>query len=334
MTLPGTDATQREWTRRELLRAGAAGALLATMPGCAGPAGNTASSRTQTHHSRVFRFVHLTDIHVQRELNGDKGFAKALTAVEALRPRPEFILTGGDLVFDAFEVTPQRAKELFTLYKKIVADNTSLTVHPCLGNHDIFGWKSPGVDSRSPGYGKAMAMDYLGMSDSCYHFDYHGWRFFVLDNIQSAANEDGYRGGLSPQQTEWLADALRQTPAAQPIVVCEHIPLITVTAFAHEGMMTDGAWRFRDNFVCGDATARLKLLRERNVRLSLSGHIHERDRIEYCGTTFINDGAVCGAWWKGPNRGVEEGFGVIDVRDDGSFDHQYFDYGWQAVAES
>ena len=72
------------------------------------------------------------------------------------------------------------------------------------------------------------------------------------------------------------------------------------------------------------------MIQGHNVRLWLSGHIHQRDRIEYRGTTFINDGAVCGSWWKGPHQGVPEGFGIIDVWADGRFEHQYKTYGWQA----
>ncbi|MBI3737089.1 hypothetical protein HY256_11330 [Candidatus Sumerlaeota bacterium] len=43
------------------------------------------------------------------------------------------------------------------------------------------------------------------------------------------------------------------------------------------------------------------------------------------------DGAVCGGWWKGPNNDyVQEGFGILDLNPDGTFAHQYFDYGWEA----
>ena len=48
------------------------------------------------------------------------------------------------------------------------------------------------------------------------------------------------------------------------------------------------------------------------------------------GITYINDGAVSGSWWKGPLEGVPEGFGVIDLRPDGTFDHRYETYGWTA----
>jgi 3',5'-cyclic-AMP phosphodiesterase len=83
--------------------------------------------------------------------------------------------------------------------------------------------------------------------------------------------------------------------------------------------------------VCRNPGPILKLLREQQVNLVLTGHQHQNETIEFNGTTHIEDGAVCGAWWKGPHLGNPEGFGVIDVKADGTFEHQYQTYGWHAV---
>lgn len=277
-----------------------------------------------------FRFVHFTDIHVQPELSAAKGFAKALTAAESLKPRPDFILTGGDLVFDVMETGEARARELFRLYKKVIADNTSLPVHNTIGNHDVFGWTTrEGVTPQTPGYGRELVKDMLEMKETYHVFEHKGWRFFSLDNIQRG--DDGpYQGYLDDRQRSWFIAELARTDAKMPIVVCEHIPLITVTLFDHKDLNKEGAWRVGNNLVCRDSADRLALLGSKNVRLCLSGHIHERDRIEYRGMTFINDGAVCGNWWKGIYRGVREGFGVYDLRPDGTFEYKYHEYGWQA----
>jgi hypothetical protein len=57
------------------------------------------------------------------------------------------------------------------------------------------------------------------------------------------------------------------------------------------------------------------------------------DRAEYNGVTYICDGAVCGAWWKGNHAECDEGYGVFDLFDDGTFAHRYITYGWQPVSE-
>ena len=67
----------------------------------------------------TFRFIFMTDIHVQPELSGDEGFKQAIQKVNKLKP--DFVITGGDLVFDAlgrkipktsFRLLPCEALEL------------------------------------------------------------------------------------------------------------------------------------------------------------------------------------------------------------------------------
>jgi predicted phosphodiesterase len=65
-----------------------------------------------------------------------------------------------------------------------------------------------------------------------------------------------------------------------------------------------------------------------NVRLCISGHMHMVDRVVYNDVTYICDGAVCGAWWNGNQYEFEEGYGVFDLYDDGTFEHQYVPFGW------
>ncbi|MFO7670024.1 MAG: hypothetical protein R6W31_10235, partial [Bacteroidales bacterium] len=45
-----------------------------------------------------FTFAFLTDIHLQPELNAVAGFQKAIDTINQIRP--DFVLTGGDLVMD------------------------------------------------------------------------------------------------------------------------------------------------------------------------------------------------------------------------------------------
>ncbi len=68
-----------------------------------------------------------------------------------------------------------------------------------------------------------------------------------------------------------------------------------------------------------------------NVKLCLSGHLHLLDRVDYNGVTYLCNGAVSGNWWKGRHKDCDEGYAVIDLYDDGSFEHQYVKYGWKAA---
>ena len=75
------------------------------------------------------------------------------------------------------------------------------------------------------------------------------------------------------------------------------------------------------------------------VKLCLSGHVHLNDRVEMgvpgapadgAKVTYICDGAVCGSWWDGRKAQCDEGYGVVDLYDDGTFEHRYVAYGWKA----
>ena len=66
------------------------------------------------------------------------------------------------------------------------------------------------------------------------------------------------------------------------------------------------------------------------VKVCVSGHIHQVDRVKFTGVTYICDGAVSARWWKGRNAECDEGYGVIDLNPDGTFAHEYVTYGWKA----
>ncbi len=283
----------------------------------------------QEPRPEAFRFVHFTDIHVQPELKGAEGFRKCIEAVHALKPRPDFILTGGDLVFDILEQSEARAKSLFDLYTSICKDS-DIPWRQCIGNHDVFGWSSKGkIAPDHVSYGKKMAMERLGLERTTYSFDHKGWHFVLVDDIQPAPG--GYEGGFSEEDLHWI-DADLKAAAGRPTALCMHIPIISVTVF--RGVDVTG--RNADisvsrALVCRNPKPILELLRRHRVNLALSGHKHENETIRYEHTTHIEDGAVCGAWWKGPHNGNPEGFGIIDVKADGTFEHRYETYGWQAA---
>jgi predicted MPP superfamily phosphohydrolase len=68
-------------------------------------------------HRDRFSFVFLADIHVQPELHAKEGFQQAVQVVNELKP--DFVLTGGDLIMDANSQSFDRADELYTLYRNI-----------------------------------------------------------------------------------------------------------------------------------------------------------------------------------------------------------------------
>ena len=54
-----------------------------------------------------FEFVFMTDIHIRPDMNAPKGFQMAIDAANQLKP--DFVLTGGDLIFDALRGNQSRS---------------------------------------------------------------------------------------------------------------------------------------------------------------------------------------------------------------------------------
>jgi Icc protein len=276
-----------------------------------------------------FRFVHLTDIHVQPERRGADGFRACLDAVHKLNPRPDFILTGGDLVFDILKQDEARAKQLFDVYTSICKDS-DIPIRQCIGNHDVFGWSSKGkIAPDHVSYGKKMVQERLDLPRTTYSFDHKGWHFVVVDDIQPREG-GGYEGGISEEDMHWI-DSDLTAAGKRPTVMCAHIPFMSVTVFRNVDVTTTAKdITISRASICRNVGPILSMLRKHEVDLVLTGHQHQSERIEWEKTTHIEDAAVCGAWWKGAHNGFAEGFGIIDVKADGTFEHRYHTYGWKA----
>src|SRR4030042_1568876 len=94
--------------------------------GCAGKSGKDS-----------FRFVFMTDIHLTTKHNAVEGFRAAIRSVNEMKPRQDFVITGGDLILDALDQNFDRADSLYTLYQKISAE-LLMPVHNKIGNNKCF----------------------------------------------------------------------------------------------------------------------------------------------------------------------------------------------------
>ena len=295
--------------KRKLL-AGTAAALIICASVSCGP------SETE------FSFVFLTDIHIQPENRGVEGLALAIEKVNELEP--DFVLTGGDQIFDAVDQGFQRADLLYNLYLE-TAQSLTMPLFNTMGNHDHFGLgRDSGVDPEHEEYGKKMFCARQAES-RYYSFDHQGWHFMILDSVRFSEG-GGYRGGIDAEQMDWISEELDKLEPETPIVLSTHIPFISVSfqlreepgEYRQRGLVLDNGWEV------------LSLFQSHNLRLVLQGHLHAFEDITVRGIRFVTGGAVCSNWWEGLYHDLEEGFLMVRIKGE-SIRCEYIDYGWEAV---
>lgn len=314
-------------SRRDILRLGSAGLA-------AGVVGTPALSAARKP-KKVARIAHLTDIHVQPELNAGEGMAKCLQHASSKNGKVDLVLFGGDMVMDTYGQTRSRTKTQWDLFKSVLKENCTIPVEQCIGNHDIWGWdkKASGTTGSEPDFGKKMALEMFEIPNRYRSFDRFGWHFVVLDSVQPNGEKD-YLGRLDDEQFEWLQGDLAAVPKQTPILVISHIPILTATNFLDtKTEIEPGDFTISKSDMLMDCRRIVSLFAKYpNVKIALSGHIHMRDRVDFNGVSYLCDGAVCGSWWWGNHFETEPGYAVLDLFDDGTFQQQYFAWGWKREA--
>ena len=276
---------------------------------------------SRNNKDEEFSFVFMTDIHVKPELRAAEGFARAIDTINALKP--DFVISGGDNVFDALQASYGRADSLYFLYDSL-SKQLEMPLYNTIGNHEVFGlYQAGGIDSSHEFYGKKMYEERIG--DRYYSFDYKHWHFIILDGIGFTPDRK-YVGVIDSLQMEWLKADL-EAHKDKPVAVSTHIPLLSVGQQVF-GKPTSA---FSPSEIITNAKEVRELLEQYNVKLVLQGHLHMLEDILYNGIHYVTGGAVCARWWLGPRNGMEEGFLKIDVSGD-TFRCQYIDFKWSLTA--
>jgi 3',5'-cyclic AMP phosphodiesterase CpdA len=287
--------------------------------------------RAAEERRRVLRFAHLTDTHVQPERRAGEGLTRALAHAQAQPMKPELVVTGGDLIMDSFEADDARTRVQWELFNKVWRESCAVPTMHCLGNHDCWGFHKgrSKTTGSEPNWGKRRALEALGMARPYHAFERAGWKFIVLDS--TFPDGDGYIARLDDEQFEWLKGELEATARTTPVVVVSHMSIVTATALFNGKEEVKRDRPIPSGLMHVDAKRIVNLFRKHpGVRLALSGHMHLNDRVDLHGVTYICAGAVSGAWWKGPNDGCREGYTLVDLFSDGTFEYAYVDYGWKA----
>ena len=190
-----------------------------------------------------FFFVQLSDTHwgYQGAANPDAlvTLPKAVAAVNALDPQPDFIVFTGDLTHTTDDAAERRRR--LAKFREIAGGLKNRTVRFMPGEHDA------SLD-RGEAYREFFGATY-------YTFEHKGVHFIALDNVSDPAARIG------EEQLAWLKADLNKQGRDARIVVLTHRPLFP--------LYPQWDWATRD----GERAIEL-LMPYRNVTV-FYGHIHQ-----------------------------------------------------------
>ena len=114
-------------------------------------------------------------------------------------------------------------------------------------------------------------------------------------------------------------------------MIVSHIPIFSVAVLDFGKVDEKKPTQVDPSLMHSDASRLHGLfLKHPILKVCISGHLHLLDRVDFDRVTYLCDGAVCGNWWKGRHKQCDEGYALINLYDDGTFEREYVTYGWKA----
>lgn len=276
---------------------------------------------------KYFRVAHMSDVHVKPGEIPERGMARALQAIQALKPKVDFIINTGDSIMDALEADKPSITSQWKTFHRILQSENKLPVHHAIGNHDIWGWFNKNdQDKQDHAYGKQWAVDELSLPARYYSVEKDSWIFLILDSTQLNPN-GGYIAYLDDEQLHWLQDKL-STVKEKNVCIVSHIPVLSICAgLFFNKTEANGDLLIKRNLMHTDFLKLKEIFKSNeNIKVCISGHIHLQDEVHYLGVKYYCNGAICGNWWKGSFFEFAPAFAVMDFFDDGSVNRSIVNY--------
>ena len=242
-----------------------------------------------------FSFVFLPDLHLLPDPKVEEGFDRLAKQVNNIHP--DFIITGGDMIYTAKNVDDKKAKVLFDLMDTELK-KFNMPVYLTKGNHEIVGvLAESGIDSSNPWWGNRMFEQRYG--NRYKSFIHSGWKFFLLDGIRIVEKARDYAQNVDAVQIEWIKRELQSTDKSTPIVIVMHPPFISPEAILSS----------KERVMSKNSEDVLNLFKGYNLKIVLFGHNHTYMNLYLHGIHYIEGGSAS----YGTPR-FDDGFLLVKVK--------------------
>jgi len=281
---------------------------------------NPSTILTTEEKKPPIRVAHLTDMHVKPRTDIEASVAKAMHHAQILVPEIDFIINGGDAIWDSLEADKEKTQIQWDLFTSILKKEISLPVYHCIGNHDVWGWfVKENKPENERQYGKVWVVETLQMKKRYYSFSKAKWHFIVLDSTQLNP-AGGYIGKMDEEQLAWFQTELSSMPKEKFICIVSHIPILSICAgLFFDKTEANGDLKIQRNLMHSDFLALKKIfINYPNIKVCISGHIHLQDELNYLGIKYYCNGAVSGNWWKGSFQEFAPAYAMLEFYADGT----------------
>jgi 3',5'-cyclic AMP phosphodiesterase CpdA len=246
-----------------------------------------------------FSFVFLPDIHLRPDSLVEEKFNLLVRQVNNINP--DFIITGGDMIYTAKNLDEKKAGILFDFMDHKFRE-FKMPVYYTMGNHETVGiLAESGMDVSHPMFGKRMYEKLYGKR--FYSFTHSGWKFFILDGIRLLEKERNYTQGVDSIQIEWLKNELRSTDKNTPLVISIHTPLVNPHAIEDS----------QSQLLSSNSENVLALFKEHNLKLVLEGHTHLYMNLQFNGISYISGGSTS---YDSESNIHNDGFVFVKIKND------------------
>ena len=273
--------TENRLERRDFIKRGSAAIAVGTLP-------VSFIELAFPQAEQTFTFAHISDSHIQHikgtefVRNWDRGLIRAVAEVNMLRPRPDFVIFGGDLAQLGTREELDHGAEMLSRLK--------YKTYCVMGEHDYY------LDLGEY-WSKLFGPQY-------YSFDHKGVHFVVLNSILTTDewtyerwptaeqrilemagldNPNGSPFMVGEKQRDWLRQDLEKVDKNTPVFVFSHSPIQKI----YKG------W----NFWTDDAEEIQAILKPFRKVTVIYGHVHQ---IQYNQIDNITYHAVMATAWPWP----------------------------------
>jgi hypothetical protein len=243
------------------------------------------SLRPSPDDEEEFTFVHVTDAHVSANRRSLVGLSKFVRELNAMTPRPRFVVNSGDLLnlHKALLNSPASGHTSFRNYVGIM-NHLTMPCYNVAGDHTDSSYRLDQFPRGDHRCGKPMYWEYLG--PHFFSFEYGKVHFVSVDfgyhlgKRQIVVNGETLEyptNQVQPMHIKWLNEDMAHRSKGQLVVT------------AAEFDLEDHCPGF------------LQMARQHDIRMQLVGDIHvvsRKDRF----VPYRVGGALAGCWWNPRTR--------------------------------